>query len=253
MVKIEDLSKRFDSKIGTLLALYKISLSVEEGEFISIIGPSGCGKSTLLRIIAGLITPSAGSVFLAGAKVCEPSNEIAMVFQSPALLPWRTVLGNVELPTEVKKLPKAEYRQRALNLIGLVGLTGFENHYPYQLSGGMQQRVSLCRALICDPPIVLMDEPFGALDALTREQMTVELQRIWLEKRKTVIFVTHSIPEAVFLSDRIIVMTPTPGTIKSNVAVELPRPRTLEMFRMPSFWGLSEELRRDLGSDQAAS
>ncbi len=246
MVRVDNVSKRFDSKSGTLLALDSVSCAVQEGEFASILGPSGCGKSTLLRTIAGLVSPSVGNVFLAGERVNGPSDSIGMVFQSPVLLPWRSALANVELPVEVKKLSKAEHRPRALDLIKLVGLEGFEDRYPYELSGGMQQRVSLCRALMCDPPVILMDEPFGALDALTREQMNIELQRIWLGKRKTVIFVTHSIPEAIFLSDRILLMTPRPGTIKSNVTVGFPRPRTLDVLQQPSFWKMAQGLRDQL-------
>lgn len=246
-VSVEGVSKQFETAGTAVRALETVSLSVGSGEFVSILGPSGCGKSTLLRIIAGLVRPSSGRVVLADTRVSGPSDEIAMVFQSPALLPWRTVLPNIELPVEIKGLGRREHRERARALIKLVGLEGFEDHYPYQLSGGMQQRVSLCRALVCDPRVILMDEPFGALDAITREQMNTELQRIWLETRNTMVFVTHSIPEAVFLSDRIVVMTSRPGTIKSEVSVGFSRPRRLDLFKTEKFWQLAEDLRQELG------
>jgi NitT/TauT family transport system ATP-binding protein len=191
-------------------------------------------------------------VWLADERVVGPRDDVAMVFQSPALLPWRTVLPNFELPVEVKGLPRSEHRERARALIKLVGLEGFEDRYPYQLSGGMQQRVSLCRALVCDPRVVLMDEPFGALDAITREQMNVELQRIWLEKRTTIVFVTHSIPEAIFLSDRILVMSSRPGRIKSSVAVKFRRPRELDVFKTEEIWTLADALREQLTSKEDA-
>ena len=245
-VRIEGVSKRFGGAAQGLLALDTIDLSVASGEFVAILGPSGCGKSTLLRIVAGLVSQSSGRVLVGDETVRGPSDHIAMVFQSPALLPWRTVLPNIELPVELKRLPRAPHRQRALELVKLVGLEGFEDRYPYQLSGGMQQRVSLCRALVCNPRIVLMDEPFGALDAITRDQMNVELQRIWLETRTTVIFVTHSIPEAIFLADRVVVMTARPGTIKSEVAVDFARPRGPDVFKREEFWKLADALRAGL-------
>jgi NitT/TauT family transport system ATP-binding protein len=246
MVLAENVSRRFGSGDEGLLALDRVTFAVGIGEFVSIVGPSGCGKSTLLRIIAGLRAPTSGHVVLDNTTVQGPTEGIGMAFQSPALMPWRTVLRNVELPVEVKGLRLAAYRQQALQLIELVGLKGFEHHYPFELSGGMQQRVALCRALICDPPVILMDEPFGALDALTREQMNLELQRIWLERKKTVVFVTHSIPEAIFLSDRVLVMTPRPGMIRSIVPIQFSRPRTLEVFQDAEFWRLAERIRGDL-------
>ena len=234
-VRIEGVSKRFGAGADHLLALDTITLSVASGEFVAILGPSGCGKSTLLRIVAGLVGQSSGRVLVGDEPVRGPSDHIAMVFQSPALLPWRTVLPNIELPVELKRLPRPPHRQRALELVKLVGLEGFEDRYPYQLSGGMQQRVSLCRALVCDPRIVLMDEPFGALDAITRDQMNTELQRIWLETRTTAIFVTHSIPEAIFLADRVVVMTARPGKVKAIIDVDLPRPRSADVKRSVAF------------------
>jgi NitT/TauT family transport system ATP-binding protein len=245
-VTLDAVGRRFGAGRTSVHALEAVSLSVESGEFVSILGPSGCGKSTLLRIIAGLIPASSGSVWLAEERVVGPRDDVAMVFQSPALLPWRTVLPNIELPVEVKGLARTAHRERARALIKLVGLEGFEDRYPYQLSGGMQQRVSLCRALVCDPRVVLMDEPFGALDAITREQMNVELQRIWLEKRTTIVFVTHSIPEAIFLSDRILVMSSRPGTIKSQVTVPFGRPRGLDVFKTEATWTLADALRGEL-------
>ena len=177
-----------------------------------MVGPSGCGKTTLLKILAGLMPPSRGDARLRGTPITGPRQDIGVVFQSPVLFPWRTVLDNVLLPIDVQGLPRERHRRAALDLLALVGLEGFERRYPWELSGGMQQRVALTRALVHDPAMLLMDEPFGALDAMTREQMNVELQRIWLERKKTVVFITHSIPEAVFLGDRVLVMSPRAGT-----------------------------------------
>ncbi|MHB1219716.1 MAG: ABC transporter ATP-binding protein [Alphaproteobacteria bacterium] len=234
-IHLGGVSKTFPAKAGKVEALGGIELDVAQHEFVSVLGPSGCGKSTLLRIVAGLIPPSGGEVLVHGQKVDGPSSKVGIVFQSPVLLPWRTVLQNIELQVEVRKLDRATFRDKARKLISLVGLEGFADSYPYQLSGGMQQRVSLCRALIHDPTLLLMDEPFGALDALTREQMGLELQRIWLETKKTVLFITHSIAEAVFLSDRIVVMSARPGRIQEIVTVNIPRPRTLDAMKDSRF------------------
>lgn len=234
-IHLGSVSKTFPAKAGKVEALGGIELDVAQHEFVSVLGPSGCGKSTLLRIVAGLIPPSGGEVLVHGQKVDGPSSKVGIVFQSPVLLPWRTVLQNIELQVEVRKLDRATFRDKARKLISLVGLEGFADSYPYQLSGGMQQRVSLCRALIHDPTLLLMDEPFGALDALTREQMGLELQRVWLETKKTVLFITHSIAEAVFLSDRIVVMSARPGRIQEIVTVDIPRPRTLDAMKDPRF------------------
>src|SRR5262249_16370613 len=192
-------------------ALEAIEFEIGEGEFVAIVGPSGCGKTTLLKILAGLIPASAGSALLCGTPITGPRRDIGVVFQAPVLCPWRTVLGNVLLPADVQRLDRRQLRAVALDLLRLVGLEEFQGRYPWELSGGMQQRVAIVRALIHDPAMLLMDEPFGALDAMTREQMNLELQRIWLERRKTVVFITHSIPEAVFLADRGFVMTSRPG------------------------------------------
>jgi NitT/TauT family transport system ATP-binding protein len=228
------------------VALEDIDFSVADGEFVSIVGPSGCGKSTLLKILAGLLPASQGEAELRGSPIDGPRRDIGVVFQSPVLFPWRSVLGNVLLPADVQALGRDRLKGRALDLLDLVGLTGFEHRYPWQLSGGMQQRVALVRALIHDPALLLMDEPFGALDALTRETMNVELQRIWLERRKTVVFITHSTSEAVFLGDRVIVMTPRPGRIRDVLAVDLPRPRPLEVMNTEAFGVYVQRIRKAL-------
>lgn len=211
-------------------ALSDINLKVKRGEFISIVGPSGCGKTTLLKILAGLIPRSEGVVRVAGRDVDGPLPEVGMVFQAATLLPWRTILQNVMIPVEIQRLDRAEYGKRADQLLEMVGLGGFENKYPDELSGGMQQRAGICRALVHDPAVLLMDEPFGALDAMTREYMNVELLRIWRESGKTVVLVTHSIPEAVFLSDRVVVLSPRPGRIAEVIDIDLERPRDLSVM-----------------------
>jgi NitT/TauT family transport system ATP-binding protein len=224
-------------------ALVDINVTISAGSFATIVGPSGCGKSTLLRILAGLTPPSAGSVEIAGRKVVGPRKDIGMVFQSSILLPWRTVLDNVMLPAEILGIPRDKAKARAQELLRMVHLAGFDNKYPQELSGGMQQRASIARALLHDPAILLMDEPFGALDAMTREQMSLELQRIWQESGKTVILVTHSIPEAVFLGDQVLVMTPRPGRLAEVLPVALPRPRGLDGMATPEFGELTREIR----------
>src|SRR5919198_3255924 len=234
-IAVRGLQKEYQTSRGSVLALDDIDFTVAEGEFVALVGPSGCGKSTLLKILAGLLPATRGEVTLRGTAIEGPRRDIGVVFQSPVLFPWRTVLGNVLLPVDVQRLGRETLRSRALDLLHLVGLDGFEQRYPRQLSGGMQQRVAMVRALVHDPAILLMDEPFGALDAMTREQMNVELQRIWMERRKTVLFITHSIPEAVFLADRVLVMTPRPGRLMDDLSVELPRPRTLEVMNTPRF------------------
>jgi NitT/TauT family transport system ATP-binding protein len=242
-ITIETLSKQYPSRGGAVTALDRISFAVAEGEFVAVVGPSGCGKSTLLKILAGLLPTSSGLARLRGTPIAGPRRDIGVVFQSPVLFPWRSVLDNVLLPVDVQRLGRDRYEKVALDLLGLVGLTGFEHRYPWELSGGMQQRVAITRALVHDPAMLLMDEPFGALDAMTREHMNLELQRIWLEKRKTVLFITHSIPEAVFLGDRVLVMTPRPGRILEDVVVDLPRPRGLEVMNTPEFGRYVREIR----------
>ncbi len=227
-----------------LEALEGVSLEVGAGEFLCIVGPSGCGKSTLLRVLGGLVTPTSGRVYLDGEVLTAPRRQIGLVFQKANLMPWRTVVRNVTLPLEIQKVEAAEARRRAGELLKLVGLEGFEDAYPHELSGGMEQRVAIARALIHDPAIMLLDEPFGALDALTREQMNLELLRVWEAKRKTVVMVTHSIQEAVFLADRILVMSSRPGRIEATVSVSLPRPRRLEMLYGDEFGVLSHQVRR---------
>jgi NitT/TauT family transport system ATP-binding protein len=228
LIRIENVSHSFTAGSGRPIhALEDIDLEIGDNEFVTVVGRSGCGKSTLLRILDGLLHPTRGRVTIRGSKVDRPRRDVSLMFQRSALLPWRNVIDNVLLPVEVLKLPRRSYRARAEELLSLVGLDGFEGRRPYELSGGMQQRAALCRALIHDPDVLLMDEPFAALDALTREELTLELQRIWSEHRKTIVFVTHSIPEAALLADRVVVMTPRPGRIARIVPVELPRPRSL--------------------------
>jgi len=235
IIALRDLGKTYTIDDNPLTALSRVSLDVYPEEFVSIVGRSGCGKTTLVNIIAGLLPASTGEVRVQGRVVAEPIESIGMVFQSPVLLPWRNVIDNVLLPIELLSLPREPALRTARDLLALAGLAGFERAYPRALSGGMQQRVAICRALVVDPPILIMDEPFGALDAMTREEMGFELLRIWQERRKTVLFVTHSISEAVFLSDRLVVMTPRPGRIADVLAIDLPRPRTTAARALPRF------------------
>ena len=233
IARVVALSKEFQQRGRPVLALDSVDVTIRPGEFVAIVGASGCGKTTLLNIIAGLAAPTGGKLDRAPAVARQGG--IGMVFQNPVLLPWRNVLDNVIAPAEILGMDMAEARRRAGGLLTKVGLAGFETALPYQLSGGMQQRVSICRALLSDPPLLLMDEPFGALDAITRDKMNIELQRIWIEGDKTVVLVTHSIDEAVFLSDRIVVMTPRPGRIAEVIENQLPRPRTIETYGDPLF------------------
>jgi NitT/TauT family transport system ATP-binding protein len=226
-----------------VLALDRIDFDIRPGEFICLVGPSGCGKSTLLKILAGLLPRSGGTLTRSGRELDGPGPDLGMVFQAPVLLPWRTVLENVLLPTEFRRLKLEPYRLRALELLDLVGLGEFKNRYPSELSGGMQQRAAIVRALVQDPPILLMDEPFGALDALTREQMNEELLRIWTRNPKTVVFVTHSIAESVFLADRVFVMTPRPGKIAEIIDIDLPRPRALPVINTERFGRYASRIR----------
>ena len=225
-------------------AIREVAFQVAQGEFLTLLGPSGCGKSTLLTMIAGLLAPSRGTIAVDGAPVQGPRRDVGIVFQSPVLLPWRTVLGNVLLPIEMLRLGRRSWEARARDLLAMAQLTDFATKLPHELSGGMKQRVSICRALVHDPSLLLMDEPFSALDALTRDQMGQELLRIWELYRKTVIFVTHSIREAVFLSDRVLVMTPRPAAIGFEIDIKLARPRTLDMQESDEFNGYVGVLRR---------
>ena len=248
VISVRRLSQRYGAEPGAIVALQDIDFAVADGEFISIVGPSGCGKSTLLKILAGLLPASQGEAALNGTPIEGPRKDIGMVFQTPVLFPWRSVLGNVLLPADVQRLGREEMTKRAMELLALVGLTGFEHRYPWELSGGMQQRAALVRALIHDPALLLMDEPFGALDALTRETMNVELQRIWMERRKTVLFVTHSTTEAVFLADRVLVMTARPGRIGDMLTIDLPRPRSLDVMTTEAFGTYVRRIRAGLNA-----
>ena len=230
MVEAKGLGLTFKTGDGDVVALSDVNLEIKRGEFVSFIGPSGCGKTTMLKILAGLVSRTAGDVQIAGNDVNGPLPEIGMVFQAATLLPWRTVRQNVMVPAEVQGLDKERYGTRADELLEMVGLGEFADSYPYELSGGMQQRAGICRALVHDPAVLLMDEPFGALDAMTREYMNVELLRIWQQSGKTIVLVTHSIPEAVFLSDRVVVLSARPGRIAEIVDVELDRPRELSVM-----------------------
>jgi len=227
VIRVDNVSQTFIGRRGAAVeALRNINLQVAEGEFVAAVGRSGCGKSTLLRLIAGLIAPTSGQVSIAGVPVHKPLREVGMMFQSPALLPWRSVLDNVLLPVEIFGWHRANHRQHAHELLDMVGLKDFGKKLPHELSGGMQQRVALCRALIARPRVLLMDEPFSALDALTRAELAVELQRIHMELRATIVFVTHSVQEAVLLADRVAVMTARPGRVREIVSVDIPRPRS---------------------------
>jgi NitT/TauT family transport system ATP-binding protein len=244
IIELEGVSKTYRTRDGDIPSLRPIDFTVGEGEFVVIVGPSGCGKTTLLKMLAGLLTPSGGEVRIEGKSITKPHSNIGIVFQTALLLPWRSVFSNVMMPVEVKGLPRAAYEQRARDLLRLTGLQGFESKYPWQLSGGMQQRVAICRALVHDPKLMLMDEPFGALDALTREKMNVELQRIQGETGKTVLLITHSIPEAVFLADRVMVMNARPGNIAAVYDIPLPRPRTLDIMANPLFVEMTQKIRK---------
>ncbi|AQZ63841.1 Hydroxymethylpyrimidine ABC transporter, ATPase component [[Actinomadura] parvosata subsp. kistnae] len=227
MILLREVSQVFGGRRGAVEALRGLDLHVADGEFIAVVGRSGCGKSTLLRLIAGLLTATSGEVRVGGEPVVKPRRDVAIMFQRPALLPWRSVLDNVLLPVEIFGWPRQEHRAHAHRLLEMVGLESFHRRLPHELSGGMQQRVALCRALIQRPRVLLMDEPFSALDALTREELSVELQQIHMEHAATVVLVTHSIEEAVLLADRVVVLTPRPGRILTVVNVDVPRPRTL--------------------------
>ncbi len=241
----------YSSAQGDLLALDGIGLTVGEGELVAIVGPSGCGKSTLLRILGGLLTPTEGRVCLDGRPLVSPQRQVSYVFQNVNLMPWRTVMSNVMLPLEVAGVPRQQAEQKARELLVLVGLREFEQVFPRELSGGMAQRVAIARALVGQPEVLLLDEPFGALDALSREQMNMELLRIWQVRRVTAVMVTHDLQEAIFLADRVLVMSPRPGHIRTEVAVDLPRPRTLEVTYTEFFGALSRQVREAIGPSNA--
>jgi NitT/TauT family transport system ATP-binding protein len=237
-------TKTFILGARQVIALQDISLEVHEQEFVSIVGPSGCGKSTLLLLTAGLMAPTAGRIVVGGRAVTDAITNVGIVFQRDVLFDWRTVLGNIMLQAEVRGLPRAPAAAKAAALIRKVGLTGFENAHPWQLSGGMRQRVAICRALLHDASLLLMDEPFGALDALTRDQMALDLLRIWSEDRRTALFITHDIAEAVFLSDRVLVMSPRPGRMVADLRIDLPRPRELDIRDDPDFIDYQKQIRK---------
>ena len=244
MIRLQEVEKTYRTRRGDLVhALAETTLEIGDRELVTLVGPSGCGKSTLLKLVAGLVPPSRGQIRVREQPVTGPFPDVGFVFQQPVLLPWRSVLDNVLVSVEMLGLDLRQYRKPAGDLLELTGLAGFETKYPRELSGGMQQRVAICRALLPDPSLLLMDEPFGALDAMTREEMSLELLRIWEERRKTILFVTHSIPEAILLADRVVVMSPRPGRVARVLRVDLPRPRTMELEFDPRFKAHSDEIR----------
>lgn len=256
-VSLADVSMTYPARRGEAVpALTGVDLDVRRDEFITIVGPSGCGKSTVLKLIAGLVAPSSGTIRIGDHQVLNPSSDVGLVFQQPVLLPWRTVLQNVMLPLQVlpsrQESSRGDRIERAMEMLSLVGLADRAKHYPRELSGGMQQRVSIARGLVHDPKVLLMDEPFGALDAMTRDTMCLELLRIWQQNAKTVLFVTHSIPEAVLLADRVVVMTPGPGRVVDIVDVDLPRPRGNRMINTPEFGDHVAHIRKLLNAESSA-
>lgn len=249
-LSISDVDMVFSRGENHVHALNGINLTVREGSFVAVVGPSGCGKSTLMKLVAGLRAPTNGHLELLGKPIAGPRSDVGIVFQNPVLLPWRTVIENLLLPADILKLDRDASRKKAIDLLALVGLSGFENAYPNELSGGMQQRAAIARSLVYDAPILMMDEPFGALDAMTREQMNVELQRIWETSGKTIVFITHSIPEAVFLADQVVVMSSRPGRILKTFDIDLPRPRKLDDMATQDFGGYVREIRELLGNSE---
>lgn len=242
-IRIDNVSKTYQTKNGPVEALSPTTLEFEAGEFVSVVGPSGCGKSTLLLMVAGLQDVSGGTITIGDKVVHGPYTDVGIVFQDSVMLEWRKVLQNIMLQAQVRRLDKAAIKARALELLELVGLNGFEDRYPFELSGGMRQRASICRALVHDPGILLMDEPFGAIDALTRDQLNQDLEHLWLRSPKTVFFVTHSIEEAVFLGDRVVVMSPRPGRVEEIFKIDLPRPRRLALRDDPRFVRYARDIR----------
>jgi NitT/TauT family transport system ATP-binding protein len=232
---VEGVNKIYQSKRKPVFALKDVNLSVQKGEFVSVLGPSGCGKSTLLKCIAGLENISSGRLTVGGENVTAPPSNMGVVFQRDLLLDWRTIIDNVLISAEFQRLPRKEYVDRARAVLNLFGLEAFSDRYPWELSGGMRQRASICRALLVDPHLLLMDEPFGALDAMTRDELNVELQKTWLQTRKTVVFITHSISEAIYLGDRVIVMSRNPGRVAEEVKIDIERPRPLSIRETPRF------------------
>ncbi|MEJ8573566.1 ABC transporter ATP-binding protein [Microbaculum marinum] len=242
-VQIDGVGKVYPSPRGDVVALQDINLDIASGEFVSIVGPSGCGKSTLLKCLAGLEPISSGSAVVAGKHLAGPPDSLGMVFQRDVLLDWRTILDNVLLQAEFLRLRRSDLKGRAAQLLQRFGLGGYEERYPWELSGGMRQRASICRALLCDPELLLMDEPFGALDAMTRDDLNLELTRIWQGSAKTVLFITHSITEAVYLSDRVVMMSRGPGRIVDVIDIDLPRPRPLAIRESAEFGAYTQRIR----------
>jgi NitT/TauT family transport system ATP-binding protein len=234
-LQMQGLNKVYESSREPVYALKDVDLSIDEGEFVSVLGPSGCGKSTLLKCVAGLEAVSSGSLSLRGEAIVNPPVDMGVVFQRDLLLDWRSILDNVLIAAELRGLPQKDFRDHALSLLKSFGLADFVDRYPFELSGGMRQRASICRAMLTEPHLLLMDEPFGALDAMTRDELNFELQRTWLESGKTVVFITHSIAEAVYLGDRVIVMSRNPGCVAEDIAIDLERPRDLAIRETPRF------------------
>jgi len=227
-IRLEGVGKVYDTEDGVVEACADVTLDIRESEFVAIVGPSGCGKTTIMKMVAGLVPHSSGTITVGGRRVDRPQTDVGIVFQESILLDWRDVLANVMLQVDIRRLDRSKYEPVARRLLKATGLQGFEEAKPFELSGGMRQRVSICRALVHDPPLLLMDEPFGALDALTREQISMDIQRVWMEQRKTALHITHSIPEAVLLADRVVVMSPRPGRIVEIIDIDLRRPRRLD-------------------------
>ncbi|WP_274425289.1 ABC transporter ATP-binding protein [Chelativorans sp. YIM 93263] len=249
-IRLRNVRKLFRNDGEDFVAVSDVTLDIQEGDLVSVVGPSGCGKTTVLKILAGLYEVEEGQVTIGGGgSAFRPGRDVGMVFQQPLLLKWRTILENVMLPADILHIPRKESRERARELLDMVGLAGFEDKHPYELSGGMQQRASIARALIHDPKLVLMDEPFGALDAMTREKMNLEMLRIWERSRKTIVFVTHGIQEAVFLGSHCAVLTAGPARMSDHFAIDLPQPRTLDMKTSDSFGSYVKRIYRQLGMD----
>ena len=250
-INLSGVSKTYGTGDGKVQSLRPLDFHIDDGEFFVVVGPSGCGKSTLLKMISGLLPPTTGEIRVDGNKVTEPHGDVGIVFQSALLLPWRNILNNVLMPIDMKGEAREKYIPRAKELLKMVGLEGFEKKLPWQLSGGMQQRASICRALVHDPKIMMMDEPFGALDAMTREKMNVELSRIQRQTGKTILLITHSIPEAVFLADKVLVMTERPGGIAAIYDVPLGRERNLDVMSNPIFTDLVSRIRKHFMTNSA--
>ena len=253
MLQASDATLVYRTRNGRITALDGVNLDVSRGAFVSVIGSSGCGKSTLLKLFAGLLRPSRGSVRIDGAEIAGPNRRIGIAFQRPTLMPWKTVLQNVMVPAEAQGRDRKESRRHAETLLALVGLAGFASNFPRELSGGMQQRAGLARMLVHEPEVLLLDEPFSALDALTREELMVELQRLWLGNARTALFVTHSIAEAAFLSDRVVVMSPRPGRIVATIEVPFDRPRRLSLLETAGFATLTGQIRHALDAAGAGT